>query len=238
MAKEQFEILVYTQPDKWHTESIQPIKRAFEKMAARHHFRLTWTEQASFFMPDTLARFAAVVFSNANGGSLDERQRTAFEKYIQNGGGFVGLHATSVTDGKWPWFEQLVGRVFAGHPKIQTGILQVINNRFPATSHLPARWTWTDEWYIFSEPKSGLLRTVLQVDEATYDVTRGYGDPISGMGEFHPIAWYQEIDGGRAFYSALGHKPETYLDAKHLDFIYGAIYWAATGKGLLPRKVR
>ena len=93
---------------------------------------------------------------------------------------------------------------------------------------MPGTWVWTDEWYNFGEAKSTNLKTVLQVDESTYDPTLGYGDPI--MGKFHPIAWYQEFDGARSFYSALGHKPESYQDLRNLDLIYGGIYWAATGR--------
>jgi len=125
-----------------------------------------------------------------------------------------------------------IGRVFTGHPQIQSGILEVVNPEFPATLHLPKKWIWTDEWYNFSEPKSDNLKVILKVDESTYNTTLGYGEPISGMGDFHPILpGTREFDGGRSFYSALDHNPETYEDERHLELIYGGIYWTATGKG-------
>ena len=122
-----------------------------------------------------------------------------------------------------------MGRIFLGHPQIQSGILEVVDPEFPATLHLPDKWIWTDEWYNFSEPESNHLKVILKVDESSYNTNLGYEEPHPGMGEFHPIAWYQEFDGGRSFYSALGHNPELYEDERHQELIYGGIYWAATG---------
>ena len=226
-AQNQFEILVYTQYDTYHKDDIPVAISAFKTMAQKHQFGLSWTQDANIFTSDELKNFAAMVFMRS-GNVFNEEQREGLKRYINNGGGFVGLHAASITNEEWSWYDQLVGRVFTGHPNIQTGVLHVVDTQFPATMHLPGTWVWTDEWYNFGETKSTNLKTVLQVDESTYDPTLGYGDPI--MGKFHPIAWYQEFDGGRSFYSALGHKPESYQDQRNLDLIYGGIYWAATGR--------
>jgi len=51
------------------------------------------------------------------------------------------------------------------------------------------------------------------------------------MGASHPISWYQQVDGGRSFYTALGHLPATYGDERFQHHLFGGIYWAATGKG-------
>jgi uncharacterized protein len=99
--------------------------------------------------------------------------------------------------------------------------------------HLPERWMWTDEWYAFSEPFVDKLNYLLTVDENTYDTDRTWGDDrSSAMGEFHPIAWYHEYDGGRSFFTSLGHMPELFKDPWFLNHIYGGIFWAATGLGI------
>ncbi len=229
-AQNQFEVLVYSQYSTYHKEAIPAAINAFKTMAQKHQFGLNWTQDAGIFASEELDDFAAVVFLDANGNAFTEEQRVGLERYINQGGGFVGLHAASTTNEEWAWYDQLVGRVFTGHPVIQTAVLQVVDAQFPAARHLPSTWIWTDEWYNFGEPKSDHLRVVLKVDESTYDPRAGYGDPI--MGAFHPISWYQEFDGGRSFYHALGHKPDAYQDQRNLDLIYGGIYWAATGRGI------
>jgi type 1 glutamine amidotransferase len=92
---------------------------------------------------------------------------------------------------------------------------------------------WTDEWYEFSERKADDLKFLVSIDETTYNPNTKWGENEGkGMGSFHPISWYHAYDGGRAFYTALGHIPLTYSDQTFLDHLYGGIYWAATGKGI------
>jgi type 1 glutamine amidotransferase len=233
IAQNQFEVLVYAHFDTYHKDATHSALNSFKTMALKHHFGLTWTQDTSIFTSEKLKNYAAVVFLNANGNTFNDEQREAFKQYINNGGGFVGLHAASITNQKWLWYDQLVGRLFTGHPRIQSGVLQVVDMHFPATFHLPGNWIWTDEWYNFGEAKSDDLQTLLKVDESTYNPKGEWrGEEIKVMGDFHPVAWYQEFDGGRSFYSGLGHKPELYNDLLHLDFIYGGIYWAATGRGI------
>ncbi len=231
VAQNQFEVLVYTQSDQYHQESLPVGIQAFEKMAREHRFGLTWTMDAGIFTDEKLKDFATVVFFNSKPDQFSEEQKAAFQGYIRHGGGFVGIHVASTTEGAWPWYNRLVGRIFTDHPRIQSGILEVMDPDFPATFHLPEKWIWTDEWYNFSEPTTEGLRDILKVDENSYEPTLGFGTPITGMGNFHPIAWYHEFDGGRSFYSALGHHPELYEDERHMEFIYGGIFWTATGRG-------
>jgi type 1 glutamine amidotransferase len=95
------------------------------------------------------------------------------------------------------------------------------------------RFLFTEEWYQFGAPKAADLKFLLTVDEKTYQPRANWGERAKGegMGDFHPISWYHEYDGGRAFYTALGHLPATYGDANFMHHVYGGIYWAATGNG-------
>ena len=127
----------------------------------------------------------------------------------------------------------MVGRTFHIHPANQTAELEVIDRKFPGLDRMPDRFLWTDEWYEFGAERIKGLNYILAVDEQTYDPSAQWGEKKGvGMGKFHPIAWYHNYDGGRAFYTALGHLPATYSDTLFLEHIYGGIYWAATGKGL------
>ena len=230
----QFRVLVFTSPDYWHNAVIPTAISEFRKIAEKHFFEMEWSQEASRFNEDNLKDYSVIVFLHATGSSLDEEQMNSLRKFVRRGGGFVGIHAASVTQDEDEWFQKLVGRVFTGHPEKQTAIINVMDKNFPACMHLPDHWVWTDEWYEFGEALTGSMHVLLSVDESTYNARRVVdGKEINGMGEFHPISWYQEYDGGRSFYTALGHLEAHYTDARFLDHIYGGIYWAATGKGIL-----
>ena len=91
--------------------------------------------------------------------------------------------------------------------------------------------------WLYSMVESSVLTTAEsnQIDEKTFETKVQWGEKIGrGMGDFHPIAWYQNYDGGRSFYTAMGHLPAVFNDEKFKTHLYGGIYWAATGKGIQP----
>lgn len=137
------------------------------------------------------------------------------------GGGYVGVHAASDTEYEWPWYGQLVGGYFESHPKTQNATLQVKNPNHPSTKHLPQLWTRTDEWYNFKNlnPKVNVLLTI---DESSYEGGKN--------GSHHPMAWFHEFDGGRAFYTALGHTEASYKDPLFLKHLTGGILYVIGDK--------
>jgi uncharacterized protein len=230
---EQFNVLVFSKTAGWHHKSINAGVTALEKMAENHHFSLDWQEDASLINTDNLAKFDVVIFLQTTGDVLNEAQQAALQAFIQAGKGFVGIHSASDTEYDWPWYGKLVGRHFAIHPQIQTARLNVLDDSFPGLEYMPKTSLWTEEWYEFGEELSPNLHYLLAVDETTYDPKADWGRVKGqGMGKFHPIAWYQYYDGGRSFYTALGHMGASYSNKVLIEHIYGGIYWAATGKGM------
>lgn len=232
----QFEVLLYTSPDHWHnlTEPVAILQ--FQEMAQRHAFGLTWTTVNSRITDENLAKFDVIVFLQSTPRNFTPEQLESLKKFIRNGGGFVGIHGTSANRNDDEWFQKLVGRVFTNHPEEQTAVMNVINKNHPSTMHLPDRWIWTDEWYSYNEPLTENLIDLITLDESTYDPDRTWGDDRkTAMGEYHPVAWCQEFEGGRSFYTTLGHMPALFKDVWFLDHIYGGIYWAATGLGFYDK---
>lgn len=235
LADGQFRVLVVAVPNRYHHDYSVVAKPSFERMAQRHGFDLDWSWNTSPFDGE-LARYDAIVLLNTPGDELAQGQRGALESYVRGGGGVVAVHRALIFNppGDWPWFETLIGRAFRIHPMGQTATVRVEDAGFPAAFGLPARWIWSDEWYEFHAPLVDGLRTVLSVDERSYDPTRIWpGQVARGMGGTHPVAWYHHYDGGRVFVTALGHPPAAYDDAQYLQHLYGAIWWAATGRGVL-----
>jgi type 1 glutamine amidotransferase len=223
---EQFNVLLFSKTAGWHHESIHAGVTAVRELGKLHDFKVFWTEDANrVFNDKELASYHAVIFLSTTGDVLDEKQQAAFERYIQAGGGFVGVHSASDTEHGWPWYNRLVGRMFQTHPAIQTAVLKVEDRNFPGMDRFAPRSLVTEEWYEFGPASSDQLKTLLTVDESTYQPGKGK------MGNFHPISWYQHVDKGRSFYTALGHLPATYGDPVFLHHLYGGIYWAATGRG-------
>lgn len=236
---QQFKALLFTKTDGWHHGSIHEGVTAIREIAERNDFQLDWSENAGLFFTDKrLAQYSVVIFLNTTGDVLNEEQQAVFERFIQSGKGYVGIHSASDTEYDWPWYTQLVGRMFHIHPHNQTALLKVEDRNFPGMQLMPdTRW-WTDEYYEFLEEKADNLQYLLTVDESTYDYKAQWGEGrvAKGMDGYHPMSWYHTHDGGRAFYTALGHLPGTYSDAIFQEHIYGGIFWAATGKGALAQE--
>lgn len=229
----QFNVLLFTKTDGWHHKSINEGVTGLRKMAVTHHFELEWHEDASRLNDENLKKFDAIVFLLTTGDILNAKQQQAMERFIQSGKGFVGVHSASDTEYQWPWYQKLVGRHFIIHPEIQTARLKVESRIFPGLETMPDELLWTDEWYEFSDAQVDNLHYILSVDETSFEPKADWGNVKGqGMGSFHPIAWYHQYDGGRAFYTALGHLPANYENPLFLSHLYGGIYWAATGKGI------
>jgi uncharacterized protein len=229
---EQFSVLLFSKTAGWHHESILEGVTAIRSLGKLHDFNVFWTEDASrVFKDEELKKYKAVIFLSTTGDALNDDQQAAFERYIKAGGGFVGIHAAADTEYNWPWYTKMVGHMFHIHPAVQTATMKVEDANFPGMDRYPKRFLATEEWYEYDAPRSK-LHYLLTVDEKTYKPYAKWGPKEGkGMGNFHPIAWFQEYDGGRAFYTGLGHLPATYSDVNFLHHIYGGIYWAATGNG-------
>ncbi len=232
-AQAQFKVLLITETAGWHHESIDHGIVAINGLAAKHNFQVVRQQKARKINDDALKGFDAVIFLSTTSDIFDDEEQAAFERYIQSGKGYVGIHAASDTEYDWPWYTQLVGRMFRIHPTQQTARINAIDHNFPGMEHFPETLLFTDEWYDFNEEKVDNLNYLITIDEKTYDPKVDWGRAKSdGMGDFHPLAWYHEFDGGRSFYTALGHIPAVYSDDYFLAHLYGGIYWAATGKGI------
>jgi type 1 glutamine amidotransferase len=227
----QFKALIVTTTNGWHHESLHAGVIALKEMANRNFFDAVLFEDPNGFTDKFLEQFQVVIFLNTTGDIFNNEQQKVMERFIQSGKGFVGIHSASDTEYDWEWYTKLVGRMFHIHPVIQTGKLQVLDNSFPGLQGFANGRLWTEEYYEFGEEKSKNLKYILSVDESTYNPKVQWGAKKGeGMGKVHPMAWYQNYDGGRSFYTALGHLPTNFSNEAFLNHLYAGILWAATGK--------
>jgi type 1 glutamine amidotransferase len=221
-AEPMWRILVFTKTAEFRHESIPVAIQAVQQLGVQNGFGVDQTEDAGAFTDANLARYRAVIFLLTTGDVLDDAQQGAFQRYIEAGGGFVGVHSAADTEHGWPWYGGLVGAYFSSHPAIQTATIDVSDPRDASTAGLPAQWVRTDEWYNFTSDPRSSVHILMTLDERTYDPGDG------GMGADHPISWRHAYDGGRAWYTALGHTDESYGEPLFLAFLLGGIQYAAT----------
>ena len=222
----QFRVLVFSKTAGFRHQSIPNGVMALKKMGEKHVFSVHTSEDANQFTDENLAKYDVVVLMSTTGTIFNDAQKAAFQKFVQSGKGVVGVHSATDTEYEWPWYNQMIGGYFLAHPRNQTLRLHVADRTHPATWHLPENWLWTDELYEFRNMNPA-IKVLIQADETTYQ-------PAKAMGANHPMAWYHEFDGGRVFYTALGHVDAVWEDADFLKHLYGGIWYAA--KGSLPKK--
>ena len=212
-------VLVFSKTAGFRHASIPDAVAALRRLGAANGFAVDATEDAAFFEDASLAPYDAVVFALTTGDVLDAPQQAALERFVRRGRGFVGIHSASDTEHGWPWYGELVGAFFRQHPAIASAAVDVADGVHPSTRDLPARWTRVDEWYDFATNPRERVHVLATVDEATY--------PGGTMGPDHPIAWCRFFDGGRSWYTAMGHTAESYADPAFLSHLLGGIRFAA-----------
>ncbi|WP_454829755.1 ThuA domain-containing protein [Pseudoxanthomonas wuyuanensis] len=215
-AAEPQRVLIFSKTAGFRHDSIPVAVAALQRLAAQESLAADHSEDASAFTASNLSRYRAVVFVSTTGDVLDESQQRALEKFVGNGGGFMGVHSAADTEYDWPWYGGLVGAWFHSHPPG----LQTTRVTFESgAADAPADWTVTDEIYNYRSNPRGQVTVLATVDEHDYEG--------GTMGEDHPIAWCHAYSGGRAWYTGLGHDVAMYQDAVFLAQLRRGLRYAA-----------
>lgn len=211
-------LLVFSKTTVYRHESIPDGVQMLRELGEQNGFAIDHSEEGDVFEDQALANYAAVVFLSTTGDVLNAEQQSALERYIQQGGAYIGIHAAADTEYEWPWYGGLVGAWFKNHPEIQTAAVDVVDRAHPSTKMLPPRWERTDEWYNYLRNPRGDVHVLMTLDEETYEGGEN--------GDDHPIAWCHPYDGGRSWYTGGGHTKESYADPLFRQHVLGGIRWA------------
>jgi len=234
-ASARFRALIFSKTAAFRHTSIPAGITAIQTLGTQNNIQVDATEDATMFRPDILSHYKTVIWLSTTGDVLTDTQQTAFENYIRAGGGYVGVHSAADTEYTWPWYGQLVGAYFRDHPTgTPTATVVVEDTTDPSDAGLPARWQRTDEWYNFQSPVNPVvngggndydprntagIHVLLTLDESTYVE----GDGSDGVDDDHPISWCHRYDGGRAWYTAMGHTDGTFSEAGFLSHLLAGI---------------
>src|SRR6266542_4796365 len=213
-------VLVFSNTAGFRHSSIGFGIAAVRKLGQENGFSIDATEDAGAFTSKNLARYRAVVFLNTTGDVLGAAQQDDFERYIQAGGGYVGIHSATDTEYDWPWYGRLAGAWFNGHPtnpNVRKGAYRVLDKSHPSTQGLPDRWDREDEFYNFKSIDP-TIHVLVDIDEKSYEGGTN--------GDHHPMSWYHDFDGGRAFYTNMGHTEATFSEPLFLQHLLGGLRYA------------
>jgi cytochrome c len=213
-------VLIFSKTAGFRHSSIGVGRAAIRKLGQENGFAVDTTEDATAFTSKNLARYRAVVFLNTTGDVLDDAQQDDFERYIQAGGGYVGVHAATDTEYDWPWYGRLAGAWFKSHPgnpNVRKGTYHVLDKNHPSTEGFPDSLVREDEFYNYKyiDPT---IHTLIEIDEKSYEGGEN--------GAHHPMSWYHDFDGGRAWYTNMGHTEATYSEPLFLKHLLGGLKYA------------
>jgi len=239
ITMKDFSVLVFSKTNGFpHSEAIASAIPAFEAMAKKNDWTIYPTNNAAVFNPEQLAKFDVVIWSNATGRNLTDEQRIAFRQYIENGGGFLGIHGAGDASHHWDWYyNELIGAHFSHHPldpQLQVANLHLAcdsTSSYPCMD-LPATFKRSDEWYVFFDnPRTRDFKVLYTLEEQGIEMSGNIkylvDDKDFGMGADHPIIWYKCLpNGGRTFYSAMGHTGASFQEPIHLTILEKGVQWA------------
>ncbi|GIV01832.1 MAG: hypothetical protein KatS3mg015_0662 [Fimbriimonadales bacterium] len=212
-------VLALTETAGYRHEVIPHAVSVLRQIAAKEGFVLEVTGDSGRITDGNLTTKDVVVFLLTTGDILNSDEEAALQRFIRSGGGFVGIHSAADTEYEWEWYGRLVGAYFRSHPPVQRARVIVEQPTLFSMRHMPVESWWEDEWYDYRQNPRGRVTVLARVDESSY----------SGgvMGEDHPIVWQQDFDGGRSWYTGLGHTASTWDDARFQLMLRDAILLVA-----------
>lgn len=220
------QILIYTKNGEGYVhENIANSVKALEEICAAEGILTDVSEDPTVFTPENLKKYDAIYFSNSNNKGFDtEAQKKAFQDFCRSGKGFAALHSANATERDWPWYWNLVGGKFIRHAPYQEFDVIVIDPDHPSTAPLPKRWTIEDECY-YSFQLNPDIHVLLAADMKTIEDKGKTEYPGDTFHESFPLCWCHKFEGGRQWYSAIGHNPDFYADANFRAHLRGGIVW-------------
>ncbi len=233
-------ILVFSKTNSFiHREAMPAAEAMFERLGEENGWSIYFTENGAVHNPEQLAKFDTVVWNNVTGNVLTDDQRQALASYLENGGGWIGIHGAGddSAESDWPWYRQhLIGATFIGHPmdpQFQEATIHIEATDDPIVQHLGGSWVRTDEWYSFdTSPRAAGMQILGNLDESTYSPV--FFNKDIRMGDDHPIMWKNCVGSGRTFYTATGHTAESFSETTHVKMLERAVRWTGGMLGEAP----
>ena len=229
-------VLVYTKNGKGYVhDNISSAVACVKELGTANAFTVDVSDDAAVFTEANLQKYQLLIFTSTNNDVFDtDEQRVAFRRYIEAGGGFVGVHSVTGTERNWKWFKQMLGETFSWHAKGQVFRLKNIDPTHPSMKDVPATWDRHDECYFGKELYPGMkVLMVHELSSLQKDQTDLIEKNKGSFADYYPAVWYQQFEGGNIWVTTLGHSKESYQDPVYMNHLLQGIRYIATRyKGL------
>ena len=232
-------VLVYTKNGKGYVhDNIPSAVACIKDLGIQNSFTVDVTDDPSVFTEAGLQKYTMLIFTSTNNDVFDtDAQRVAFRRYIEAGGGFVGVHSVTGTERNWKWFKQMLGETFSWHAKFQKFSIKKIDPSHPSMKGVPLIWEREDECYFGKELYPG-IKVLMAHDVRTLNTTDKVQDSLlrknlGSFADFYPAVWYQQFEGGNIWVTTLGHSKESYQEPVYKNhLLQGITFIASQYKGL------
>jgi type 1 glutamine amidotransferase len=230
-ALKNINVLVYTKNGTGYVhDNIPSAVEALKKLSVQEQFNITVSDDPSIFTEDQIKKYTLIVFPSTNNDVFaNDDQRLVFRRYIEAGGGMVGLHSVTGTERNWKWFKMLIGCTFSWHAKFQKFKVRVTDPEHPSMKDVPLVWEREDELY-FGKELYPVTNVMMAHQFTTLDQSQK--DQISKNAgtftEYYPAVWYNHFQGGHAWISTIGHSKETYSDPVYVNHLLQGLRFVAS----------
>lgn len=229
-------VLVYTKNGEGFVhDNIPHAVKSIQKLGEEHGFKVTVSDDPAVFTEENLKQYNLLIFPSTNNDVFDtDEQRVAFRRYMQSGGGFVGIHSVMGTERNWEWFKKMIGGTFLWHTKFQRYQLKVIDPAHPSVKNFPKVWEKEDECYFMKEVYPG-IKVIMAHDMESLNPAQKERIDVSSapFSKLYPAVWHHNFDGGHVWITALGHHIKDYEDETFMLHILKGIQYIADQVGSL-----
>ncbi len=224
-------VLVYTKNGKGYVHDNIPFAaRSIQRLGQQHGFSVDTSARPDVFTEANLRQYSTLIFTSTNNDVFDtDAQRLAFRRYIESGGGFVGVHSVVGTERNWAWFKRLMGGTFLWHAKFQPFRLRVLAAQHPSMKDVPTVWSKSDECYFLKELSPGptpvLAHEIASLNPNEAEKVKASAGAYT---ELYPAAWYYDFDGGHTWCTTLGHAKTDYDDPVFINHLFQGIQFVVS----------
>lgn len=217
--KSKFKVIAFytAKNDQAHISFVHEANKWFPKIAEENHFEYDSTNNWDNLNAKFLAKYQIVLFLDTRPETSSQRE--AFQKYMENGGGFIGFHfsAFALNDSdypqNWNWYHNtfLGSNEYGSNTWRPTSAVLRVENQHPVTKYIPKTFSSApNEWYRWSNDltKNPDIKILLAIDESSFPLGTGPKAHEIWHSGYYPVVWTNK--NYKMLYVNMGHNDIDY----------------------------
>jgi type 1 glutamine amidotransferase len=231
LPKKPRTVLIYSRTQGFRHDSIPYGVYALTELGKRTGaFNVVSTEDPAVFSSPHFMSYDGVIMLNTTGNEAIPKgvAREAFEAFLKQDKGLIGIHAATDCHGNWSNYMDAMGGIFDGHPWGAGSVVSLYNEepQHPICNHITTGDSIRDEIYQYRDDEHftrDKLRILLSLDLSGENMKKG---GMKRQDNDYAVSWIREYESSRVFYSNLGHNNETFYNPMALQHFLNGIQFA------------